>query len=363
MKAYGISGNELKFIESYIQNRRQYVELNGSTSNSLEIGAGVPQGSSLASYLYCLYVEGLLGTKNEQGECKTVMYSDDAFVMISGKNFQQLESKANSTLKQIYDWYSSNKLMLNAKKTKFMIFRPKGKQPCLTNLELGSIKIEQVHAPSTLKLLGVLFDEKLEFKLHAQHVLNKVAKSNYGLRLIKNFIPISAKLMIYRSLIESHLTYCLPIWGRNLTSKTKAMFLQQQKRAMRFCHSKKGFSHTDALFQKSKILKFEHLLDLNCAQLLVDFKNRKLNWSFSSKLELCQPHENMSTRSAAQGFWKLPPGLSVCSLLNKFVQIYNENMTIIKTSKSKNHFKSLFSEKVLSKYQTTCTNNQCTECT
>lgn len=63
LKLYGVSGSELKFIESYIQNRRQFVELNGCKSSSLKIGAGVPQGSSLASYLYCLYVEGLPGSK------------------------------------------------------------------------------------------------------------------------------------------------------------------------------------------------------------------------------------------------------------------------------------------------------------
>ena len=290
------------------------------------------------------------------------MYSDDAFVMLSGRDFQSLEIRANLSLRKIYDWYSSNKLMLNAKKTKFMIFRPKGKSACTAKLELGNINIEQVKSPNTLKLLGVLFDEKLDFKLHAQQVLNKVSKSNFALRLIKNFIPTSAKIMIYRSLIESHLTYCLPIWGRNLPAKTKTMLLQQQKRAIRFCHGKKGFSHTDGLFKNSKVLKFEDLVDLNCVQILTDFKNDRLNWSLSSKLKQCLPKESTGTRSATQGYWKLPPSLSVNSLLNEFVKVYNANMSLIENSKSKKHSKLKFVEQVLSHYKTICKKNQCTEC-
>ena len=47
LKQNGISGSHLKFFESYLQNRKQRVVLNGSFSDYSVIQSGVPQGSVL----------------------------------------------------------------------------------------------------------------------------------------------------------------------------------------------------------------------------------------------------------------------------------------------------------------------------
>ena len=52
MKAYGISGPELEFFNSYLKNRVQYCSINGSTSGRKSISCGVPQGSILGPLLF-----------------------------------------------------------------------------------------------------------------------------------------------------------------------------------------------------------------------------------------------------------------------------------------------------------------------
>ena len=126
---------------------------------------------------------------------------------------------------------------------------------------------------------------------------------------------------------------------------------------------KKNLSHTDALFKKSKILKFEHLLDLHFAQTLVEFKKDKLNWSIKNKLQQCLPNETSSTRSASHGQWKLPPYLNIDSLVGKFVKVYNLYKSMIEDSKGKKQLKSNFVDLVTSNYTTICTKSQCLECT
>ena len=55
LELYGIRGKMLVWFKSYLSNRRQYVTINGKSSESLEINCGVPQGSVLGP-LYSCYI-------------------------------------------------------------------------------------------------------------------------------------------------------------------------------------------------------------------------------------------------------------------------------------------------------------------
>ena len=58
LKQNGVSGKLLKFFESYLQNRKQRVSLNGFNSEYSVIESGVPQGSVLGPLLFLVYIRG-----------------------------------------------------------------------------------------------------------------------------------------------------------------------------------------------------------------------------------------------------------------------------------------------------------------
>ena len=85
---FGIDGNALKWIASYLSGRKQTISLQGfpnSTSRSLEWG--VPQGSILGPLLISLYTAPLGDIASKHG-LKHHFYADDAQVYTTIENAQ-----------------------------------------------------------------------------------------------------------------------------------------------------------------------------------------------------------------------------------------------------------------------------------
>ena len=56
LHAYGIRGNILKWFESYLHDRQQYVYVNKTKSDTKYVKCGIPQGSILGPLLFILHV-------------------------------------------------------------------------------------------------------------------------------------------------------------------------------------------------------------------------------------------------------------------------------------------------------------------
>ena len=56
---FGIDGKALRWFDSYLENRKQVVNVKGTTSCSKDLRCGVPQGSVLGPILYVLYTSPL----------------------------------------------------------------------------------------------------------------------------------------------------------------------------------------------------------------------------------------------------------------------------------------------------------------
>ena len=73
LKSYGISGQILGFISTFLSNRRLQVVLDGKSSQEYPVNAGVPQGSILGPTLFLLYINDL----PDDVICDIAIYADD----------------------------------------------------------------------------------------------------------------------------------------------------------------------------------------------------------------------------------------------------------------------------------------------
>jgi hypothetical protein len=271
---FGINGNILDWFKSYLSGRKQCVDINGTLSDFKDILMSVLQGSSLGPILFLCFINDIHYSTN----LNLFLFADDSNALAQHANLHDLVSYVNVELQKLATWFKANKLVINADKTKYMIFHTKNRKINLQNLDIyfnfndvGSIetpslkfKLTRVFnggtkGNQTYKLLGVLFDEHLSFNEHVSYMQSKIAKSLYILNRSKNFITPKALKLLYFSLVHCHLTYCPIIYSiANKINFNK--LLVQQKKAVRIISDVSYNEHTVPLFISHAILRLDYLI-------------------------------------------------------------------------------------------------------
>ena len=79
----------------------------------------MPQGSILGPVLFTLCFNDLPSFVNV---CKVMMQADDTVIFFSAALISEIELQLNVEMINLSEWPSTNKLILNLKKTEFMVF-------------------------------------------------------------------------------------------------------------------------------------------------------------------------------------------------------------------------------------------------
>ena len=273
---YGIRGNALQLIESYLTDREQCVEVNDTTSEYEPVLHGVPQGSILGPLFFIIYINDIAISSKI---LTFYLFADDTTILYSHKNIDTVEETINRELIHVSDWLVANKLSLNVKKSNVLLFRSKNVVTRNINIEINGVQAEEKeHA----KYLGVLVDNKLSCHNHINHVNSKLTKGNAILTKVRKYIPPSVLTNTYHAYLQSHINYGLNIWG-NAAKSNLVKVERQQRKAIRTMHFKnRDFRETDQLFKTSKILPLDLCKKLNSSKLLWQAKNSCLDSSVSS---------------------------------------------------------------------------------
>ena len=103
-----------------------------------------------------------------------IMYADNTWFLMNGTDLHKLMKQLNVELDSLCTWFKSNKLPLNTVNTFYMIFhraRLKGIGGMHDDVILDNNALIKVNS---IKYLGVIVDNKLNWIDHITYVKNKI---------------------------------------------------------------------------------------------------------------------------------------------------------------------------------------------
>jgi hypothetical protein len=268
---YGIRGLAFEWFKNYLTNRIQYVCINDTYSNSNTITCGVPQGSILGPLLFLIYINDIVESSSI---LHFMLFADDTNLSYSDNCINNLKVIVNSEIAKLSTWFTVNKLSFNCKKSNYMLFGHKHLDDalCKNMITINSNTLERV---KVVKFLGILIDDKMDWKAHISHVASKVARNIGIMYKIKNKLNLSTMIMLYNSLVYSHLLYCCIVWGSaSSTSLNKLRVLQ--KKIIRIITGSPYRAHSNVIFSKLCILKFDDIYVTQIVTLMFKIYNRFL---------------------------------------------------------------------------------------
>ena len=256
LTALGICSHSKSLISNYVSNRNFRIN---NDDELYKLTHGVPQGSILGPLLFIMYTFDLVNVTKRN---RVIVYADDTTVLISGKNLTEAKEHCNDILTRFYNYFTLNKLSINASKTKFMIYKPllRGKNrkklhdSSNKKVVMNGIPLEQVQS---IKFLGVIMNDRLTWNNHHQHIYRKVCKSLGIIYKCLGVLNEKECINMYKAFIQPYFQYAIEVWGHSIQSSNNAL-VKLQSKVLRILYNYKRSEDTWR-YNDSRILTLNEL--------------------------------------------------------------------------------------------------------
>jgi hypothetical protein len=241
LKGHGITGTLLRWLQSYLDDRKQRVIINGAKSEWGSIKAGVPQGSVLGPLLFLIFINDLTYVIRH---CKIRLFADDTCLYIEVEDPQQAAIALNADLDNIQSWADRWLITFSPPKTEDLIITNKRPRPH-PELSLGGEAIKQV---SSHKHLGVHLTKDLSWRTHAEETSKKANKCLGIIRPLKHRLDRRSLETLYTSFVRPVLEYADAVWDTPAENRHPLKTLDKvQKEAAKIVSGATSRCTTEAL--------------------------------------------------------------------------------------------------------------------
>jgi len=182
IEAHGIDGEVLRWIQSWLQGRRQRVVLGKQMSDWQDVLSGVPQGSVLGPLLFILYINDI----DESVNRKILKFADDT-KYFHKVNLEKDIDSLRKDLNNLVAWSKEWQMLFSLDKCKIMHlgFNNPNADYFVDNVQMQRVNEERD--------LGVIMSTDLKWE---KQCIAAVKKGNRVLGMIKrNFIDRSKETM------------------------------------------------------------------------------------------------------------------------------------------------------------------------
>ena len=210
LSSYGVAGNLLSWLQSYLSSRSLRVVLGGQQSSLKPIAAGVPQGSILGPTLFLTYVNDC--EEAIPSGVGLAVYADDTTVYQKVPSHKELEASSGAlqtAVDAVFEWGNKWKIKFEPSKSQALTIAyhriPWDFPPIL----FGGITVLQA---DSIRLLGVLFDEHLSYKEHIRSVATRANSRLYFLRRAAPLLDSNGRTKLYKGFVRPVIEYSPLVW-------------------------------------------------------------------------------------------------------------------------------------------------------
>ena len=159
-----------------------------------------------------IYINDILYFIEEE---KIVNYADDNTLYEINKHLKEVISQLEKNTLILSSWFSNNYFKMNADKCHLLV----AKHTDDITMNIGD---EVISGEKSVKLLGIIIDNKLDFNEHVTNLCKKASQKLQALTRVASFIDTSNRRILMKAFIESQFSYCPLIWmfhSRKLNNK------------------------------------------------------------------------------------------------------------------------------------------------
>lgn len=206
-------------------------------------------------------------------ECECISFADDAVVLYEESSWADLENTAKRDFEKINKWFQLNKLILNASKTKYLLFTSsKAKTEDFGDLHINTDL--SIPKAVSVKYLGIVFDQHSKWDQHMIYLTKKLRGILYKFKYLrKNINSLKHLNILYNALVQSQLSYGVIGWGGVLDCHKRRLDVLQ-KYFLKIIHRKKITFPSKELYELAKVPDIRQVYAL---KIVLNIYERKIN--------------------------------------------------------------------------------------
>ena len=201
LSIYGADDSFLSVIASFLTDRSQRVDYQGSKSDTISIATGSPQGSILSPILFLTMVSDI-----EEWVSLSSLYSyaDDTTIMATAPTKEEVRRILTQDGEAVLLYMAAMRLAANPEKTDFIMFSRDPEE----SLRVGDIQVEE---SSETTLLGITFNKLLNWTSHFKKLESSLRQKTGLLKRLARKLPREVSIGLLQPLFISNILHSLPV--------------------------------------------------------------------------------------------------------------------------------------------------------